>query len=77
MNKEQFKALALSEHGRNLIEYLETLVRDVTDIRNIEEINEVEITARKRAAEIIEEELLNRLSLNRTTQVEETKSEWE
>lgn len=62
MDSSQFKDLAHSKYGDLLRDYLKDLISDVVDVRTIEDVNEVEILARKRASEIIEERLLDRLS---------------
>ena len=58
----QFKSLAASSHGRALREYIENLIEEITDIRTIKTVTLDEVNARKIAAEILDERLLQPLS---------------
>lgn len=57
------KRLASGADGIILISLLEDLVQDLSDVRNIKEINDIEIRGRQLACNIIEEQVISRLKM--------------
>lgn len=64
MKEQTLKYLANTDHGKDIQTYLEEVVREFTDVRQLIEIKPEEVKARAMAADLIEEKILNRIKVH-------------
>lgn len=67
LNALQHKVLQRLRSGSDgvvLVSILEDVVKELSDVRNIKEVNEVEVKGRQLACTILEEQVISRLKMS-------------